>query len=271
MPTNLTAVAILSVKPISCGPRCDARGSSFSAKHPRLIFSDTRQAMQEIHKLRAQISRIVASTFPGIDAGFIPKLAPPNETQVRYLLLERLDLILTDLVPSHKQIKMLRQLLTAAFIDQVAIRKDVADKSSNTSYAKLASTRGVPYRAFGIEEDLFIHPTSSLFHGAPPEFIVYNEIHRTTKAWLKSEFRAQERLTLSPLSSLADLQPTPRSILHGFPYSAAPFARSANRSRRRGRRWQQKLRYRARPATRAASLSCPVSGLELASSSNPCR
>lgn len=38
--------------------------------------------MQEIHKLRAQISRIVQSTFPGIDAGFVPKLQPPNETQV---------------------------------------------------------------------------------------------------------------------------------------------------------------------------------------------
>lgn len=81
---------------------------------------------------------------------------------------------------------MLRQLLTAAFIDQVAIRKDIADKSSNTSFAKLASTRGVPYRSFGIEEDLFIHPSSNLFHSPPPEFIVYNELHRTTKVWLKS-------------------------------------------------------------------------------------
>ncbi|KWU45797.1 P-loop containing nucleoside triphosphate hydrolase protein [Rhodotorula sp. JG-1b] len=123
------------------------------------------KAMQEIHKLRAQISRLVSSTFPGLDAGFVPKLPPPNETQ---------------------QIKVLRQLLTAAFIDQVAIRKDIADKSSNTSFAKLASTRGVPYRAFGIEEDLYIHPSSNLFHGPPPEFIVYNELHRTTKVWLKT-------------------------------------------------------------------------------------
>ncbi|BGP29302.1 putative ATP-dependent RNA helicase DHR1 [Rhodotorula toruloides] len=122
------------------------------------------KAMEEIHKLRAQISRIVSSTFPGIDAGFVPKLPPPNETQL----------------------KVLRQLLTAAFIDQVAIRKDLADKSSNLSYAKVASTRGVPYRAFGIEEDLFIHPSSNLFHGPPPEFIVFNELHRTHKVWLKT-------------------------------------------------------------------------------------
>ncbi|GAA5990956.1 hypothetical protein JCM11641_007445 [Rhodosporidiobolus odoratus] len=122
------------------------------------------KAMQEIHKLRVQISRIVASTFPGVDAGFVPKLPPPNETQL----------------------KVLRQLLTSAFIDQVAIRKDLADESSNISYSKVASTRGVPYRAFGIDEDLFIHPSSNLFHNAPPDFIVFNELHRTHKVWLKT-------------------------------------------------------------------------------------
>ncbi|GAA6063790.1 hypothetical protein JCM10212_001360 [Sporobolomyces blumeae] len=122
------------------------------------------KAMQEIHKLRMQISRIVQSTFRGTDAGFVPKLAPPNETQL----------------------KVLRQLLTSAFIDQIAIRKDIADKSSNVSYHRVASTRGIPYRTFGIEEDLFIHPSSNLFHAAPPEFIVYQELHRTHKVWLKT-------------------------------------------------------------------------------------
>ncbi|BGP37169.1 putative ATP-dependent RNA helicase DHR1 [Rhodotorula kratochvilovae] len=122
------------------------------------------KAMQEIHKLRMQISRIVQSTFPGVDAGFVPKLAPPNETQL----------------------KVLRQLITAAFIDQVAIRKDLVDKTSNMSFSKAASTRGVQYRSFGIDEDLFIHPSSNLFHHAPPEFIVYNELHRTHKVWLKT-------------------------------------------------------------------------------------
>lgn len=38
--------------------------------------------MQEIHKLRAQVSKIVQATYPGIDAGFVPKLQPPSETQV---------------------------------------------------------------------------------------------------------------------------------------------------------------------------------------------
>lgn len=93
-------------------------------------------------------------------------------------------LILASLV---LQLKVLRQLMTSAFIDQVAIRKDIADKSCTLSYSKVASTRGVPYRSFGIDEDLFVHPSSTLFHQPPPEFIVYTELHRTHKVWLKSE------------------------------------------------------------------------------------
>ncbi|KAM0787963.1 hypothetical protein ACM66B_006167 [Microbotryomycetes sp. NB124-2] len=122
------------------------------------------KAMEEIHKLRAQISRIVQSTYPGVDAGFLPKLQPPTELQL----------------------KIIRQLLTSSFIDQVAIRKDLADKSNNVSFAKVGSTRNVPYRAFGLEEDLFIHPSSTLFHQPPPEFIVFAELHRTHKVWLKT-------------------------------------------------------------------------------------
>lgn len=142
--------------------------------------------MQEIHKLRQQISRIVQMTFPGVDAGFVPKLAPPNETQVRSFPFARLDFRPLTSSSFAQQLKVLRQLLTAAFIDQVAVRKDLVDKTSNLSFAKVASTRGVAYRAFGIDEDLFIHPSSNLFHSSPPEFIVFNELHRTHKVWLKS-------------------------------------------------------------------------------------
>lgn len=142
--------------------------------------------MQEIHKLRAQISRIVQSTYPGIDAGFVPKLQPPSEVQVSCPVPTRFFEHWLTFAPIQ-QLKVLRQLITSAFIDQVAIRKDIADKQSSISYSKVASTRGVPYRAFGIDEDLFIHPSSGLFHQTPPEFIIFTELHRTHKVWLKSE------------------------------------------------------------------------------------
>ena len=41
------------------------------------------QAMEEIHKLRAQISSIVQTNFPDADSGFVSNLRPPSSLQVR--------------------------------------------------------------------------------------------------------------------------------------------------------------------------------------------
>ncbi|KAH7928402.1 P-loop containing nucleoside triphosphate hydrolase protein [Leucogyrophana mollusca] len=120
------------------------------------------KAMEEIHKLRAQISNIVEVNFPGVDAGFASDLRPPSD----------------------KQIKVLRQLLAAAFIDQVAARKDLVEKRSSSG-VKFATANGVPYRAMGISEDVFIHPSSVLANGPPPDYIVFHEIVRTNRPWLK--------------------------------------------------------------------------------------
>jgi len=38
--------------------------------------------MEEIHKLRAQISNIVRINFTDTDDGFTPKLPPPQDIQV---------------------------------------------------------------------------------------------------------------------------------------------------------------------------------------------
>ncbi|KAJ3822852.1 P-loop containing nucleoside triphosphate hydrolase protein [Lentinula raphanica] len=119
------------------------------------------KAMEEIHKLRAQISNIVQTNFPGIDAGFVPNLSPPNDLQM----------------------KVLKQLLTAAFIDQVAVRKDRIEK--NAKGTQYASAQGVAYRALGITEDVFIHPSSILFKISPPDYLVFNEVVRTSQTWIK--------------------------------------------------------------------------------------
>ena len=69
-------------------------GQSFCEQHfvrhkvrDRILFSLSiltymLQAMEEIHKLRAQISNIVHTNFADTDAGFIPKLPPPQDIQV---------------------------------------------------------------------------------------------------------------------------------------------------------------------------------------------
>ncbi|KAK0504014.1 P-loop containing nucleoside triphosphate hydrolase protein [Armillaria luteobubalina] len=113
------------------------------------------------HFVRPKIGNIVQTNFPGVKPGFEPNLRPPNDVQI----------------------KVLRQLLTAGFIDQVAVRKDRVEKvSSGTQYA---SSKGVPYKAIGISEDVFIHPSSVLASKSPPEYVVFNEIVRTSRVWIK--------------------------------------------------------------------------------------
>ena len=112
--------------------------------------------MEEIHKLRAQISGIVQTNFPESDAGFVANLLPPSALQVRLTQApgnegDRLTCI---------QLKVLRQLLAAGFIDQVAVRKDKVSKDG-ASGQQYTTSRGVPYRAIGIDEDVFIHPAHS--------------------------------------------------------------------------------------------------------------
>ena len=80
--------------------------------------------------------------------------------------------------------KVLRQLIAAGFIDQVAVRKDKVSKDAATGQ-QYTTARGVPYRAVGIEEDVYIHPTSVLASQPPPDYIVFLETVRTTKVWIK--------------------------------------------------------------------------------------
>ena len=121
--------------------------------------------MEEIHKLRAQISSIVQTNFPDVQTGFEANLRPPNALQL----------------------KVLRQLIAAGFIDQVAVRKDIAQKGrTEGAGTQYTTSRGVAYQALSIpDEDVFIHPSSVLASQPAPEYVVYLEIVRTSRAYLK--------------------------------------------------------------------------------------
>ncbi|KAI0374355.1 P-loop containing nucleoside triphosphate hydrolase protein [Pilatotrama ljubarskyi] len=124
------------------------------------------KAMEEIHKLRAQISNIVQTNFPDVQTGFEANLRPPNALQL----------------------KVLRQLIAAGFIDQVAVRKDVAQKGlagGTTSGTQYTTSRGVAYQALGIAEDVYIHPSSVLASQPPPEYVVFLEVVRTSRVYVK--------------------------------------------------------------------------------------
>jgi ATP-dependent RNA helicase DHX37/DHR1 len=118
--------------------------------------------MEEIHKLRSQISNIVETNFSGVAANFTHSLPPPDALQL----------------------KILRQLIASAFIDQVAVRKDRVSATADSGN-QYATANNVPYRAMDIEEDLYIHPSSLLATQAPPEYVVFSEVVRTSRVWMK--------------------------------------------------------------------------------------
>ncbi|CAE6517476.1 unnamed protein product [Rhizoctonia solani] len=118
------------------------------------------KAMEEIHKLREQIAYIVISTFP------------ETEKELRGAMK----------LPSEYQIKLLQQIITSGFIDQIAVRKDYIEKQTGV---KRTSARGVAYQAIGVKEDVFIHPSSVLFGATPPDFVAFQDVVRTSRVWLK--------------------------------------------------------------------------------------
>ncbi|CBQ69096.1 related to ECM16-putative DEAH-box RNA helicase [Sporisorium reilianum SRZ2] len=139
------------------------------------------KAMEEIHKLRAQLCSLISSTFPDLAKVLSnPKLAPPSDTQL----------------------KVIRQLIASAYIDQVAVRADLisnesvvagstvtTDERTNQMLFRLRtkgggdrmqSTRGVPYKAMGVPGFAFVHPTSAFYHTTPPAWVVFGEVQRSS-------------------------------------------------------------------------------------------
>ncbi|OBZ89764.1 putative ATP-dependent RNA helicase DHR1 [Choanephora cucurbitarum] len=121
------------------------------------------KAMEEIRKLRRQLTNLVSSNFPDIDVCLDPKMKPPSPVQL----------------------KVLRQVLTAGFIDSVAIRQDVLETGGGKGN-RYRNARHVVYRLLWSDEEAFIHPNSILYSQEPPAMLVYSELFKgASKAWLK--------------------------------------------------------------------------------------
>ena len=95
-----------------------------------------------------------------------------------------LGLLIATVDSCSPQVKVILQLLTASFIDQVAVRKDLVEEATGN---KFSTSKGVPYRAVGIEEDVFIHPSSVLYSVSPPQYLVYHEVVRSNRVWIKGD------------------------------------------------------------------------------------
>ncbi|RKF56328.1 putative ATP-dependent RNA helicase PB1A10.06c [Golovinomyces cichoracearum] len=112
--------------------------------------------------------------------------------------------------PSQTQVKMLKQMIAAGFIDQVAIRADLSPnppgigrkptRATDVPYLTLFSTN--TSRNEG-DNAVFIHPESPLAHLSPqecPEYIVYSYLQRAVPSTIGSE-----RVPKTRMHSLTDI------------------------------------------------------------------
>ncbi|KFY66288.1 hypothetical protein V497_00950 [Pseudogymnoascus sp. VKM F-4516 (FW-969)] len=125
------------------------------------------KVLKEILQLRRQITDLLRTNIPAF-AGltFVDKLPPPSVTQI----------------------KALKQMVAAGFIDHVAIRADLAPipppvgrkptRAIEVQYLTLFPSHA---RRDDDDKAVYIHPSSPLAHRSPkecPEYIVYSHLQR---------------------------------------------------------------------------------------------
>lgn len=120
------------------------------------------RAMEDIRKLRRQLTNMVVSNFPHINICIDPQMKPPSQLQL----------------------KILRQVITAGLIDCVAMRQDVLDTEGGKG-ASFKNSNNVPYKLMWSDEVAYIHPNSVLYGLPPPPVLVYSELFKGGRTWLK--------------------------------------------------------------------------------------
>ncbi|KAK2628706.1 hypothetical protein QTJ16_001809 [Diplocarpon rosae] len=120
--------------------------------------------------------------------------------------------------PTAKQVKALKQMVAAGFIDHIAMRADLSPNPPD-SRRKLTRAIDVPYLTLfpsrikrEEEEAVYIHPSSPLAHVSPqecPEYIVYSYLQRAAPAAAtpdkipKTRMHALTDITGNQLAALA--------------------------------------------------------------------
>ncbi|KAJ1967829.1 putative ATP-dependent RNA helicase DHR1 [Dispira parvispora] len=126
------------------------------------------KAMQEVRKLRSQLTKLVQLHCPQINVWFDPRMKPP----------------------SSLQLQILRQTVVAGFIDQLAIRWDLVHTlpppglrtqagNATAAYRPGRTCRHTAYVTMWSDEPVYVHPTSILYYQSPPELLAYRELQRT--------------------------------------------------------------------------------------------
>ncbi|KAJ5896036.1 ATP-dependent RNA helicase DHR1 [Penicillium subrubescens] len=151
------------------------------------------KAFKEASQLRHQLSDIVRSNNPGLLGAYSAKLPEPTP----------------------KQLKALKQIVTAGFIDNVAIRADLAPVPPENPRAPRRAI-DVPYLTLFRSRDrhaddiaeraVFVHPTSVLAKLTPkemPPYIVYSHLQQSAAAPLSGQ---TPKIRMFPLVAPSGLQ-----------------------------------------------------------------
>jgi ATP-dependent RNA helicase DHX37/DHR1 len=148
-------------------------------------------ALKETLQLRRQLTDIVRSNNPGLIGTFQASLGEPSD----------------------KQLRALKQITAAGFIDQVAIRADVAPtppdiqlkpkRAIDVPYITLVSSRN----GFGEskEKAVYIHPSSILSQLSPselPQYLIYSHLQQSALFHIPDKPSKIRMFPLTPISGL---------------------------------------------------------------------
>lgn len=160
------------------------------------------KAFKEATQLRSQLTDIVRANNPGLIGAYEARLPEPSD----------------------KQLKALKQIVTAGFIDNVAIRADLAADPPEIPRAPKRAI-DVPYltlfksrdgRATELHEKaVYVHASSILARLSPremPQYIIYSHLQQSSPTMLSDE---APKIRMFPLVTPSGLQLS--AIAHGTP------------------------------------------------------
>lgn len=160
------------------------------------------KAFKEASQLRRQLTDIVRANNPGLMGPYEARLPEP----------------------SVKQVKALKQIVTAGFIDNVAIRADCAPippemprkprRAIDVPYLTLFRSRDGPGKELS-ERAVYVHPSSVLAKFSPtemPQYIVYSHLQQSSFALVSDQVA---KIRMFPLATPSGLQLS--AIAHGTP------------------------------------------------------
>jgi len=161
------------------------------------------KALHEATQLRHQLTDLVRANRPGLVAPYTPRLPEPSD----------------------KQLKALKQIVAAAFVDQVAIRADLAPtppdsdrkpkRAIDVPYLTLFPSHFPSRRPAATDDDaddtdddkaVYLHPSSVLAHTPPkdlPQYVTYASLQRAPPSAITGAKTRKVRMhALTPVSGL---------------------------------------------------------------------